>query len=70
MLFCLAEALDSEQDQLNAAYQAVIAIEAKGAQQCAALRHEIFWEDISHHLLVRHYGLIERPNIQVAKHGD
>ncbi len=38
MLFWLAEALGFDTDKLDAAYDAVIAIDAKGARQCAALR--------------------------------
>jgi len=66
MLFWLAEALELPEDILDAAFKAITSIEAKGAQQCAALRNHIPWGILEQRLTTRHKKFSDIVRIKIA----
>jgi hypothetical protein len=67
MLFWLSEALDTPSDILNTTFEAVVAAPNRGAQQCAALRSHLPWDQIADRLAARSYPLLARLRIKAAR---
>ena len=66
MLFWLGEALQLPPAQLDAAFTAVVRIEAKGGPQCAALRSVTSWRDIAKTFEATDYARFDRLRIRLA----
>lgn len=66
MLFWLAEALGVPERRLVLGFDAVVAIENKGARQCAAFRRSIPWLEIENRLATWPYGLANKARIRIA----
>lgn len=67
MLFWLSEALETPSDVLDMTFQAVVAAPNRGAQQCAALRAHLPWDQIADRLAARDYPLLSRLRIKAAR---
>lgn len=67
MLLWLSEALETPSGILETTFEAVVAAPNRGAQQCAALRQHLPWDQIEDRLAARHYPLLARLRIKAAR---